>query len=98
MSWSVYLVRCRDGSLYTGVASDVARRFAEHGARAHRRGAKYLAGRGPLSLVYQLEVGTRGRALRVERRIKGWRKAQKELLVAGDEPVAATLKELLEPS
>lgn len=81
MIWWVYMVRCADGSLYTGVATDVRRRFAEHqsgGAKA----AKYVRGRGPLKLVYQREVGTRSDALREELRLKRLRKAEKELLVA----------------
>jgi len=63
--WWVYIVRCSDRSLYTGIALDVERRFAEH-ARADGKGAKYLRGRGPLELVLARVVGSRPRALRVE--------------------------------
>lgn len=66
--YSVYLVRCRDGSLYTGIATDVARRIAEHEDGA--KGAKYLRGRGPLTLVYQQEIGDRSLASKIESRIK----------------------------
>jgi putative endonuclease len=91
--WFVYLVRCRDGSLYTGVASDVERRLREH-SEGGRRGARYLRGRGPLRLVFRLAVGNRGRALRVERRIKRLPKAGKERLARGGAPslLSAILK------
>ena len=82
--WSIYLVRCRDGSLYTGIATDVPRRFAEH-QRQGGRGAKYLSGRGPLRLVFQQPIGDRSRALTVEHCIKQLPKAKKERLVrSGD--------------
>jgi putative endonuclease len=77
--WYLYLVRCRDGSLYTGIATDVERRLAEHRAG---KGAKYLRGRGRLKLVYKQRVGNRAAALKLERRIKGWPKEKKERLAA----------------
>ena len=67
-AFSVYLVRCRDGSIYTGIATDVARRVREHEGSA--RGAKFLRGKGPLIVVYQRKVGDRSVATRIERRIK----------------------------
>jgi putative endonuclease len=79
MSWSLYLVRTRDGSLYTGVALDVDRRLAEHAAGG--RGAKALRGRGPLELVYRTEVGERALALGLEHRVKRLAKGGKEALV-----------------
>jgi putative endonuclease len=78
--WHVYIVRAADGSLYTGVAIDVERRFAEH--RTGGRGARYLRGRGPLEVVLDREIGPRGLALRLERRIKALDKEDKEALVA----------------
>jgi putative endonuclease len=75
--WSVYLVRCMDGALYTGIARDVERRLAEH---REGRGAKALRGRGPLVLVLAREVGERGHALRVEAAIKRLKKGDKEVL------------------
>src|SRR5690554_3330204 len=80
--WSVYMIRCGDGSLYTGVTTDVERRFREHAAQ-NGRGARYLRGRTPLEVVYTREVGERGEALRLEYRIKQLRAAQKRQLVAG---------------
>ena len=71
------MVRCRDGSLYTGIATDVARRLDEHRAGT---GAKYLRGRGPLELVYQQKIGHRGAALKAEHRVKKLPKHKKEAL------------------
>ncbi len=68
VSYSVYLVRCRDGSIYTGIATDVARRIEEHETGV--RGAKYLRGKGPLELLYEREIGDRSLASRVETRVK----------------------------
>ena len=77
--WSVYLVLCKDDSLYAGVALDVDRRLEEH--REGKRGAKYLRGRGPLELVMRRELGDRSLALKVELRIKKLsRKAKKNLI------------------
>ncbi len=78
--WHIYLVRCRDGALYTGIATDVARRFEEH-RNGNGKGAKYLRGRGPLRLVLEQSVGDRGVAQSVESRIKRLPKARKERLV-----------------
>jgi putative endonuclease len=78
--WYVYMVRARDRSLYTGVATDVARRFEEH-CEGGSRAARYLRGRGPLELAYQCRLGERGLALRVEGRLKRLDKQRKEELV-----------------
>lgn len=77
--WSVYLVQCADGSLYTGIAKDVPGRVERHNQGA---GAKYTRGRGPVELVYSEAVGTRSAALRREYIIKQLPKARKLLLVA----------------
>lgn len=74
-NYSVYLVRCRDGSLYTGIAIDVARRIAEH--EDSKRGARFLRGKGPLTLVFQREIGDRSLASKIESRIKRLSKAEK---------------------
>lgn len=76
--WYVYMVRCRDGSLYTGIATDVERRFTEH---QDNRGAKYLRGRGPLALVFKQRIGQRGQALKVEQNIKRLPRHVKERLI-----------------
>ncbi len=72
------MLRCGDGSLYTGIATDVQRRIGEH--KLGKRGAKYLRGRGPLELVYQRAVGNRSVATRVELGIKQLPKTEKENL------------------
>jgi putative endonuclease len=74
--WSVYLLRCADGTLYTGIATDVSRRISEH--EQGTRGAKYLRGRGPLELVYERAVGDRSVATRVELRVKRLARIEKE--------------------
>lgn len=75
----VYILRCRDGSLYTGYARDPERRTAAHNAG---RGAKYTAGRRPVHLVFVERYRTLGRALRREYEIKQLSRAGKELLIA----------------
>ena len=80
--WYVYIVRCRDGSLYTGIATDVDRRLAEHEAN---KGSKYLRGRGPLKLVLKRRVGEKGRALKIERKVKGLSRQEKEELIEDSE-------------
>ena len=87
--WHLYLVRTREGSLYTGIATDVARRFAEHQAGSDR-GARYLRGRAPLQLVFKMEIGNRSLALRTERRVKNLPKAKKEQIVCSN-PTAREL-------
>jgi putative endonuclease len=88
VGWTVYMVRAGNGALYTGIATDVARRLAEHAAGAGR-GAKSLRGKGPLALVLARPVGTRAEALRLEGRIKRLPKARKEALLALADPLAA---------
>lgn len=78
--WSVYVVCCGDSSLYTGIAIDVSRRFAEHQAQGPKT-ARYLRGRGPLQLVYQCPAGDRSAALKLEYQIKQLPRADKLKLV-----------------
>ena len=79
--YSLYIIRCADGSLYTGIAIDVARRIKEH--ESDSRGAKYLRGKGPLQLEYQERIGNRSAASRAEYFVKNLRRSTKESLVAG---------------
>ena len=81
-TWSVYIIRCADSTLYTGISTNVARRFEEH-TSGSQKSAKYLRGRAPLDLIYAKEIGTRSEATIEERRIKALSKAQKVNLVAG---------------
>lgn len=76
----VYLLRCRDGSLYAGSAKDLAARVRVHESG---RASRYTRGRLPVTLVWSCEVATWGEALREERRIKRLRRAEKERLLAG---------------
>lgn len=78
MAWTVYLARCRDGTLYTGVTTDTERRLAEHNAGC---GGAYTRARMPLTLVYWEQAPSRSRALRREHAIKRLTRSQKEDLV-----------------
>ncbi len=78
--WYLYMVRCYDRSLYTGISTSVDRRFAQH-QRQEDAGSKYLKGRGPLTLVFQTKLGSRSLALKVESRVKKLSKVRKEKLV-----------------
>lgn len=80
-------MRCRDGTLYTGIATDVRRRLAEHEGPGNR-GARFLRGRGPLTLVLTTPVGPRDLALRLERRVKRLSRARKEALLLAPERLA----------
>ena len=91
--WYLYLIRCRDGSLYTGISTDVASRFAEHQGNGDT-GAKYLRGRGPLVLVFQKKLGSRSLALGVESRVKKLPKARKEELVRTGKYIEAIIKQV----
>ena len=90
--WYLYLIRCHDGSLYTGITTDVARRFTEHQGSGDM-GAKYLRGRGPLKLVFQKKLGSRSLALGVESKVKKLPKARKEELVSTGKHVEAIIKQ-----
>jgi putative endonuclease len=78
-SWFVYIARCNDGSLYTGIALDVQGRLAAHNAGF---GAKYTRGRGPLSLCAHRRCDSKGAALRLEWAVKRLPRAEKEDLLA----------------
>jgi len=85
--YNVYILRCGDGSLYTGIAVDVERRIDEH--RRGHRGAKYLRGRLPVELVFECPAGDRASAQRLEGRLKRLNRLQKEAVVAGEFPMAS---------
>ena len=80
--WYLYIVRCDDGSLYTGISTDVARRLLEH-QRGGTRAARYLRSRLPIDLVFTQCIGDRSAALRAEWAIKRLEKTQKEALARG---------------
>jgi putative endonuclease len=77
----VYLLRCRDGTLYTGAAKDLAARVRKHEAGTASR---YTRGRRPVVLAWSRRVRTWSRALREEHRIKQLRRRDKEALVSGE--------------
>lgn len=77
--WYLYLIRSSDNRLYTGITTDVGRRFTEHQAG---KGAKALRGRGTLTLAFSQLIGSRSQALRIEYKIKQLSKMQKERLVS----------------
>ena len=73
--WHVYCVRCRDGSVYTGVTTDPARRLREHN---RGKGGAYTQANRPLKLIYQEPASDRASALRREYEIKSWSRTRKE--------------------
>ena len=78
MAAFVYMLRCKDGSLYTGWTNDLEHRLAMHSSG---RGAKYTRGRGPLELVYSEELPDKEAALRRECAVKKLRREQKLALL-----------------
>ena len=77
MPWYVYVVECKDGSLYTGIAKDVEERIALHNAG---KGAKYTRGRGPVRVVAESKaMRSMGKALKLEAKIKKLRDRAKKL-------------------
>lgn len=77
-NWHVYLALCQDGSLYCGIAVDVAKRLEQHN---QGNGSKYVRSRLPAVLVWSAAVGDKSTALRREAALKRLRKAAKEALV-----------------
>lgn len=80
-AWAVYIVRCADGSLYTGITVEVMRRIEEHNA-SDQLGARYTRTRRPVELVYCEIVDSRSAASRREREIKRLPRQKKEALLA----------------
>jgi len=77
-TWKLYILRCGDGSLYTGITTDVEKRLEAHRSG---KGAKYTRGRGPLELVYREECGTHSDALKRELEIKALPRDEKLKLI-----------------
>ena len=78
--YQVYILRCGDGTLYTGITNDLPRRLAAHGSG---RGAKYTRSRLPVELVWHEEQPDKSAALRRELQIKALSRAEKLRLIAG---------------
>lgn len=76
--WTVYILECGDGTLYTGITDDLQRRFKAH---SEGRGAKYTRGRGPLKLRYWETVPDKSTALKREHELKRLRKNEKMAII-----------------
>lgn len=83
-SWYVYMIRASDKSLYTGITTDVKRRFSEHGSVA--KGARYFRGRQPLEVVYEETHADRKSASRREAQIKKLSRKDKLKLIGQSSP------------
>lgn len=82
-SWHLYMIRCADDSLYTGITTNVLRRFGEHQAQG-KLCARYLRGRAPLQLVFTCPAGDRSSASQLEYRLKQLSRADKLALIRGE--------------
>ena len=80
--WYLYIIRCKNESLYTGITIDVDRRFAEHCAQGAKC-ARYLRGKAPLELEFVMLVGDKRAAYRLEYAVKRLSKLEKERIVSG---------------
>lgn len=76
--WTVYILECGDGTLYTGITDDLERRLKAH---AEGKGAKYTRGRGPLTLRYQEQQPDKSAALKREAALKRLRKSEKLAII-----------------
>ena len=76
--WYLYILRCKDGTLYTGITTDVEKRLEAHRSG---RGAKYTRGRAPLELVYRETCGSHSDALKQEHQIKALSREDKQKLI-----------------
>ena len=82
-AWHLYILRCGDGSYYTGVTTDIERRVREH---QDGKASRYTRTHRPVALVHQEECGGRSQALSRECAVKSLSRPAKEALVAGDKP------------
>jgi putative endonuclease len=82
MAYSLYILLCADGTYYTGIAKDVARRLSEHNGLLGN-GAKYTSGRRPVEIVYEASFPSRSEALKEEMRVKRLTRSQKKDLISG---------------
>ncbi|PIV09699.1 endonuclease [Candidatus Roizmanbacteria bacterium CG02_land_8_20_14_3_00_36_15] len=80
MDWYVYIVKCKDGSLYTGITTNIARRINEHN-NDNVKGAKSLKGKRPVKLVYKEEFDSQTEARKREAVIKNWKRKYKLQLI-----------------
>ena len=85
-AYYTYILRCADGSLYTGITTDLARRFAEHAGGRGSAGARYTASHPPVAFECAFLSGDRAAASRLEARIKRLSRGEKLALIAGAAP------------
>lgn len=78
-TWYLYILECKDGTLYTGITDDISRRVAQHNAG---KGAKYTRGRGPVKLLYQEECGSHSDASKREYTVHRMTRQEKLELIA----------------
>jgi len=78
--WYLYILRCKDDTLYTGITTDVEKRLEAHRSG---KGAKYTRGRSPLELVYRESCGSHSEALKRELEIKALSRQEKQQIIAG---------------
>lgn len=79
--WFLYVVRCNDDTLYTGVTTDIDRRLHEHNCSI--KGAKYTRARRPVNLVYYVKYPNRSAALKAEHLFKKKKRIQKDAIITG---------------
>ena len=79
MNWFLYVLKCNDGTLYTGVTTDIDRRLDEHNASS--KGAKYTRTRRPVELVYWMNYEDRSSAQKAEHKFKRLTRKQKEKII-----------------
>jgi len=80
MDWSVYILRCSDGSYYTGYSNDVEKRLDAHNSG---KGAKYTRSRRPCEIVFTEQFASKSEAMKRECQIKSWRRVKKQALIDG---------------
>lgn len=80
MDWYTYILRCRDGSFYTGITNDLTSRVKKHNLG---RGSKYVFSRRPARLIYSEGFGSKVEAGKREIEIKKWKREKKKLLIKG---------------
>ena len=78
-NWFVYILECKDGSLYTGITNDVEKRFIEH---KNGRGGKYTNSHRPIKIVFVENFKSKGEALKREYQIKSWPRKKKIKLIS----------------
>ena len=79
-TYSVYILKCSDGSYYTGISSNLEKRLLDHNRGKHQNSFTYA--RRPITLVFHAEFTDPNKAIRVEKQIKKWSRAKKEALIA----------------